>query len=746
MPVAKAKSGYVLSQIRTLYCVGAIRELSDGQLLERFKSGHSEAAELAFVVLVERHGPMVLRVCRSVLSNAHDTEDAFQATFLVLVKKARKLWVRDSLGPWLHQVAFRTASSARISALRRFRCEERAAVFTRVQPAQSGDDVGAVLHEEIERLPEHFRAPVVLCDLESRTHQQAARHLGWPIGTVKSRLARGRQRLRERLSRRGLSPNASLIAVAERPDGPIANSLRPLIDSTARAAVQLTSTRAITVGSIAALTRAAIRDMLVLRCVKAAALILAVGAAGSAAGLLASDGHSGQDSQRVKIIREPASDNLRFVTAKPGQLSVTTWFPARVVNARSRAIACQVEGQSVIKWVLPDKSAVQGGDLICQLDSGPLRIQAKLQSNALKAAQAAYKSARATRELAELALAEYTTATDVREHKAMEDALAIAVTAVPKAKARTARLRRASQRINDSITSKKGDATPAYILAEAEIETRLELAEADEAAKRATVADSKAKLHRHCTSTRPTTVSVLKAELERARADERAKQATWDLEKTKEAKLNRQIENCNIYAPAGGTISHANDPRGLGVIYIASGEVVVEGQLIVTIPDPTSPLCATTVVPETLLEWIAPGSKARMKFHGIRKTTIDGMVSEIVPMLDVSRFQLPRTVHSAVVWLENPPPGLQPDMKGELSITCIDRADAITVPTQAVLKFHEKNAHVAIKKPSGGFEWREVTLGYRTIDLVEVKDGIRAGDQVLLEPGKLISTEPTSAR
>ena len=115
----------MLREIRTLYSVGTIRELSDGQLLERFTTDRGEAAELAFAVLVERHGPMVLRVCKGVLAGWHDAEDAFQATFLVLVNEARRaLWVRDSLGPWLHQVAFRTAKSARISADRMRRCEE----------------------------------------------------------------------------------------------------------------------------------------------------------------------------------------------------------------------------------------------------------------------------------------------------------------------------------------------------------------------------------------------------------------------------------------------------------------------------------------------------------------------------------------------------------------------------------------------------------------------------------------------
>src|SRR4051794_35870395 len=102
--MAMGKNAAVVRQLRTLFNVGAIRELTDGQLLERFATGRGESAELAFAVLLERHGPMVLRVCRGVLSDAHETEDAFQATFVVLVKKARGLWVRDSLGPWLHQV------------------------------------------------------------------------------------------------------------------------------------------------------------------------------------------------------------------------------------------------------------------------------------------------------------------------------------------------------------------------------------------------------------------------------------------------------------------------------------------------------------------------------------------------------------------------------------------------------------------------------------------------------------------
>ena len=105
--MATTKDRALSRQLDTLFNIGAIRELTDGQLLERFARGDGEAAELAFAALVERHGAMVMRVCRAHLADPHDRQDAFQATFLVLVEKARGLWVRDSLGPWLHQVALR---------------------------------------------------------------------------------------------------------------------------------------------------------------------------------------------------------------------------------------------------------------------------------------------------------------------------------------------------------------------------------------------------------------------------------------------------------------------------------------------------------------------------------------------------------------------------------------------------------------------------------------------------------------
>jgi RNA polymerase sigma factor (sigma-70 family) len=234
----KARRRAALWHLQTLFDAGTIGELTDGQLLKWFATRDGEAAELAFSALVERHGPMVLRTCRSVLHDSHDAEDAFQATFLVLVKKARRLWVRDSLGPWLHQVAYRVSSSARAGAAQRRKIESRAAESVPRSKAEAvPDDFGGVLHEELGRLPDRYRAAVVLCCLEGLTLDQAARRLGWPLGTVQSRLARGRQRLRDRLTRRGLAPWSGAVGVALAAERPRAAVSTALAEATARVAI-----------------------------------------------------------------------------------------------------------------------------------------------------------------------------------------------------------------------------------------------------------------------------------------------------------------------------------------------------------------------------------------------------------------------------------------------------------------------------------------------------------------------------
>ena len=267
--------GRTASQLRTLLDDGATAALADGELLERFASREGDPAEAAFAALVERHGPMVLRACRSILRDPHRARDAFQVTFLLLARRAGSLWVRDSIGPWLHSVACRTASGVRAAEARQAGLLRRAARASTPFVGGAGrDDLGSALHEEIERLPDRLRAPLVLCYLEGMTHDQAADHLGCPVGTVRSRLARGRDRLRRDLARRGFAP----------PADPPHPGLVPLPPATATLAIQAMrlatgrSTAATLTLRFSSLLEGVVRAMTIHPLKSAVAVLLASGA------------------------------------------------------------------------------------------------------------------------------------------------------------------------------------------------------------------------------------------------------------------------------------------------------------------------------------------------------------------------------------------------------------------------------------------------------------------------------------
>jgi RNA polymerase sigma factor (sigma-70 family) len=193
---------------------GSLAGLSDGQLLTRFLDAPQPVSEMAFALLVERQGPMVLRVCRDLLRDPHDAEDAFQAVFLVLARRAAAIRKEDAVGCWLYGVARRISLRLRRQIARRRTLERGRRAFA--VPAEAApappSDPWPELYEEIDRLPSSFRAAVVLCDLQGNSYEQAARLLHCPLGTLQSRLARGRRRLRQRLERRKLGPAPALLA------------------------------------------------------------------------------------------------------------------------------------------------------------------------------------------------------------------------------------------------------------------------------------------------------------------------------------------------------------------------------------------------------------------------------------------------------------------------------------------------------------------------------------------------------
>jgi RNA polymerase sigma factor (sigma-70 family) len=245
--------------IRKIAADGEIRRLTDSQLLQRYAT---EGDEAAFEILVHRHGAMVWRVCRDVLREPHAADDAFQATFLVLIRKAASIARPQLLGNWLYGVAHRVALRARKTSARRQARElhpaNRVALATALDPADK--DGQPLLQEELQRLPAKYRAPMILCYLEGRTNEEAARQLEWPVGTVKVRLMRGREMLRARLTRRGLALSAPAMAAALASNTASAVPA-PLVDTTIKAAFLFVAGKPILSSQAALLAEGVLKTM-----------------------------------------------------------------------------------------------------------------------------------------------------------------------------------------------------------------------------------------------------------------------------------------------------------------------------------------------------------------------------------------------------------------------------------------------------------------------------------------------------
>jgi C-terminal peptidase prc len=252
---------------------------TDAVLLERFVSQRDEAA---FEALLRRHGPMVLGLCRRVLRNRHDAEDAFQATFLVLVHKAGSVRKFASLSSWLYGVAYRTALQVRTELARRRVHEKKGATMTLYEPVPEmlDQEMRSLLDEEISRLPEKYRIPVVLCYLEGMTYEEASRHLRWPKGTVAIRLARARERLRANLVRRGVVLSGVGLAAAV----PV-SLLSSTVQAAALTAAGCTTLAGILPARVLALSKAVLGAMSMTTCKTTLIIVLVLGAAAVGPGL-----------------------------------------------------------------------------------------------------------------------------------------------------------------------------------------------------------------------------------------------------------------------------------------------------------------------------------------------------------------------------------------------------------------------------------------------------------------------------
>jgi RNA polymerase sigma factor (sigma-70 family) len=286
----------VLHYLRRLVSVANAGGLADNQLLSRFVANRDDAA---FEVLIWRHGTMVLNLCRRVLGNEHDAEDAFQATFLTLARKAGSIGRRQAVGSWLYKVAYRIALAARAKSVRRMAREQPLGELPAPERAPDilWDDLRPVIDEEILRLPARYRTPFVLCCLEGRTIDEAALGLGCPRGTIGTRLARAKERLRVRLERRGVTVSAAACAALLAEEASAAGVRLALVTATVKAGILFAANSA--TGAIAApvvaLTKGELQAMFVANFKKITGLVLFIGIiAGSTSGIVYKTLNAGQ--------------------------------------------------------------------------------------------------------------------------------------------------------------------------------------------------------------------------------------------------------------------------------------------------------------------------------------------------------------------------------------------------------------------------------------------------------------------
>jgi HlyD family secretion protein len=743
--VAIGKDGAVLRQLRTLFNVGTVRDLTDGQLLEQFATDRGEAAELAFAVLVERHGPMVLRVCRGVLADAHDTQDAFQATFLVLVRKARALWVRDSLGPWLHQVAYRTASCARSATARRHRHERLAAQSEQAAVrSEPSDELETALHDEINRLSERYRAPLVLCDLEGCTHEQAARHLGWPVGTVKSRLSRARERLRGRLLRRGLTPDAGLIAAALKFDAASASISSVLVDSTAGAATRFLTVRSFVQGTATTLAQGVLRTMFTMQWLKAASVLLVAGATVAGMEVLVQTGTSGAQTQPAEKNKAAATDDAAAVQeVRPGRLTVSLVERGSLESSANQDIYCNVEGQTTIIKIVPEGTRVKKDQVICELDSAALRDALLNQQITTQSAKANYLNAKLAREVAEIGLTEYTQGIFIQDLATVVGEIKLAESAVQKAESRLERTRRARQRLNEALAPKGGAKTVDEIVADLDLDDRADTTELTLSHARMTRENAENKRKVLTQYTKDKTIRELKSEVEKAMSNELAKEATWELAKSKELNLKRQIARCTLTAPIDGLVVYADQPgpgRGSTRPQIEEGAIVRQRQKILSIPDLTH-MQVNASVHEPRVDQILPNMRVKIRVDAFPDQLFDGTVVDVAPRPDPAIFSSSgNKIYPTHIRIDHPLLHMRPGMTAQVEILIAELDNVLSVPVKSAIRLNGE-WHVAVKKPNGGFDLRQVQFGMGDDERVEVKQGLQSGEAVIVDPRALLTDE-----
>jgi HlyD family secretion protein len=431
-------------------------------------------------------------------------------------------------------------------------------------------------------------------------------------------------------------------------------------------------------------------------------------------------------SKPIKGLFVGGKSDIITTVVQRGALPITVVEKGSLESSKNEDAYCLVEGQTTIIMILPEGTPVKKDQIVCQLDSASLKDTLVNQKITTKSAEANHENAKLTREVAEIAVVEYEEGIYKQDLATVEGEIKLAESDLSRSEDRLDWARRMFE---------KG-----YVSMATKVSEELTLKKARFALEQA---QSKKKVL--VDYTRGKTVKELKSEVEKARSDELAKKATYALEDSKEKKLEKQIINCDIKAPADGLVVYANDPNrafGSSQPQIEEGATVRERQKIFSLPDITR-MQVNTKVHESQVDKLANARnmKAKIRVDAFAAETLDGTVTDVAPLPDSTNFfSSDIKVYTTKVKIDQPLPGLKPGMTAEVTILVDRKPSVLTIPVLAVLQYHGKD-HVSKKADDDRFVETEVELGVSNEKYVEVLKGLKEGDVLAMSPMSLMTDD-----
>jgi HlyD family secretion protein len=408
---------------------------------------------------------------------------------------------------------------------------------------------------------------------------------------------------------------------------------------------------------------------------------------------------------------------------KPASLPVTVVERGSLESANNEDVYCEVEGTTTIISIVPEGTRVKKGQLVCELDSAALKDTLTNQVISTEGAKAAYQNAKLTRQVAEIAVTEYVEGVFKQELETVKGEIALAESERKRAEDRLEWSNRMYGKgyvsLAQNIADKVGLQQKIFVFEQAQT-----------------------KLNVLLKYTKEKTIKELESDVEKARSDELAKEQTWDLEKKKQAKLERQIKNCQLFAPNDGLVVYANDPNRFGgssTPQIEEGAQVRERQKIFSLPD-IAQMRVNVKVHESMVDRITAGLRSRIRVDAFADQVLTGTVTDVAPLPDpTSFFSSDVKVYTTHVAIDKGIAGLRPGMTAQVEILVANLDNVLSVPVQAVLEYKGKD-HIAALTPEG-YKFRDVVLGTTNDKHIEVREGLKAGDRVALNPIALMTED-----